>query len=164
MSKPNTTTTTPTDAQPVEMPPAAPAPPVQPPAAPAAPAEPQEGKGGNAEAAKYRRQLRDTEAERDALSGTVETLRRQLVAGAMPEMSKLSADALWNTGRNAAEFFDEATGQLDADGLASAVQETHEKLGLFMGADPIPGAGGGHSGSAVMRQQVSWADAIKQRK
>lgn len=118
--------------------------------------------GGNAEAAKYRRQLRDTETERDALSGTVEALRRQLVAGAMPPMSKLSADALWNTGRNAAEFFGE-DGQLDANELAAAVQEAHQALGVHFGPDPVPGAGGGHSGSSVTRQEVSWADAIKRK-
>lgn len=36
----------------------------------------EEGTGGNEEAAKWRRKLRDTEAERDGLSGQLEAMQR----------------------------------------------------------------------------------------
>lgn len=117
--------------------------------------------GGNKEAAKYRRQLRDTEAEKDDLAGQVEGLRRQLVQLNMPHGSKTNADALWATGRNAGDFFNDA-GQLDAEKLTAAVRETHTALGLRYGPDVISESGTGNGGMEPKR--ATWSDALKRRR
>ena len=101
------------------------------------------------EAAKRRRQLRetegklrDTEAERDTLAGTVDALRKQIVASHMPHGAKLNADSLWTAGHNPADMFT-AEGTIDAGKLTEAVRETHQKFGVRFGPDPIPGSGTG---------------------
>lgn len=114
--------------------------------------------GGNKEAAKYRRQLREVEAERDGLATTVETLRRQVVATAMPT-DRIKPDALWATGRNAAEFFDEA-GQLDAAKLSSITKETAAKLGVPL--QDVVHESGRRSGVSV-EPKATWSDALKRR-
>jgi hypothetical protein len=120
-----------------------------------------DGKGGNKagqEAAKYRKQLRDTEAERDALTGTVDSLRRQLIAQNMPHGSKLNADSLWTAGHNAADLF-AADGAVDVGKLSEAVKDTHQKFGVRFGPDPIPGSGTGQ-GAASAGEGPSWSKAL----
>ncbi|MFC3299792.1 hypothetical protein FJV46_15010 [Arthrobacter agilis] len=122
---------------------------------------PDDGKSkAGREAANYRRKLRETEAERDSLAASVDSLQRQLVAGNMPQGSTLTADALWSTGRAASEFFSEA-GELDSAALTSAVRETHSTLGVHFGPDPVreqgQRSGGGPAGP-------SWGDALRARK
>lgn len=140
-----------------------PAPPAeQPPADPEAEVEDKgdekTDKVGN-EAAKYRRQLRSTEAERDTLTGTVDTLRKQLINQNLPRISKVNGDALWATGRTPDEFFTDA-GEIDTDKLSTAIKETHQALGIHWGLDPIPDAGtGDRSGIS----EVTWADALKKK-
>ncbi|WP_458115155.1 hypothetical protein [Arthrobacter sp. D2-10] len=118
-------------------------------------------KGGNKEAAKYRRQLRDTEAERDALVETVAGLQRQLVAGNLPPGSKMNAEALWTAGRKPGDFFE--NGQLDAEKLKIAVKEVHTELGVRFGPDPIHESGGG-SGLGLREKPATLADEVRKRR
>lgn len=78
------------------------------------------GKGPNAEAARYRRQLRETETERDGLRGTLERLQRA-------EVHRLAADQLaqpddvFDVGRvELADLLDD-DGNVDEDLLATAI-------------------------------------------
>jgi hypothetical protein len=123
----------------------------------------EEGKGGNKagqEAAKYRKQLRDTEAERDALTGTVESLRRQIIAQNMPRANKMTAEALWTAGHQAGEFFTEA-GDLDAAKLEASTRAVHERFGVpFRNVDPVPGSGQ-RDPDGINWDGPSWGDAIK---
>lgn len=122
-----------------------------------------DGKGnGNKEAAKYRRQLRDTEAERDALVETVSGLQRQLVAGNLPHGSKMNADALWTAGRKPGDFFDE-NGQLDSEKLNVAVREVHTELGVRFGPDVIHEQGGG-SGLGLEEEPATLAKEVRKRR
>lgn len=141
---------------PVPTPPA-PAEVVEPPETPEAP----EGKAGKTanEAAKYRRQLRDTEAERDTLATSVDTLRKQIVAGNMPPGSSAGAELLWTSGANPADFFD-AAGALDAGKLTIAVKEAHQRVGLHFGLSPIQDSGTGHYAGT---DGPTWSDALKRK-
>lgn len=123
----------------------------------------EEGKGGNKagqEAAKYRKQLRETEAERDTLTGTVETLQRQLIAQNMPRANKMTAEALWTAGYQASEFFTE-TGEIDAAKLEASTRAVHERFGVpFRNVDPVPGSGQ-RDPDGMNWDGPSWGDAIK---
>lgn len=88
--------------------------------------------GGNKagrEAARYRRQLRDVETERDQLAGTIDKLQRGIITQNMPRWSKLNADALIQAGYTTAEMFTD-DGMIDTDKLKAAAQATHEKFGI----------------------------------
>ncbi|WP_434619277.1 hypothetical protein [Arthrobacter sp. A5] len=137
--------------------PQAPAEAAEHPEAPEAPEAP-EGKAGR-DAAKYRRQLRDTEAERDQLSASVETLRKQIVAGNMPHGSSAGAELLWTSGCNPADLFDEA-GALDPDKLTTAVQDVHKRVGLHFGPSPVHASGTGHYTGT---DGPTWSDALKRK-
>lgn len=164
-TKANTSTETTTTAP--EAPETAVTPPVPTPPAPAEAVEPAEapeapeGKASKTanEAAKYRRQLRDTEAERDTLAGSVDTLRKQIVAGNMPKGSSAGAELLWTSGSNPADFFDEA-GALDPDKLTVAVKDAHQRLGLHFGLSPVHGSGTGHYAGT---DGPTWSDALKRK-
>lgn len=119
-----------------------------------------EGKAkAGAEAAKYRTQLRSVEAERDTLAGSVETLRRQIIASNMPRNSSGGPELLWATGYTAAEMFN-TQGGLDADKLKDAVREAHAKLGLQLKqlSDPVPSSGTGNAGAL---DGAKWSDILK---
>lgn len=125
----------------------------------------EDGKGNNKagqEAAKYRRQLRDTEAEKDSLVGSVEALRKQLIAHNMPHGSKLNADALWIAGQNPADLFTKE-GVIDQSKLLDAVKETHKQVGLRFGPDPVPASGTG-SGHGAGGDGPSWSKVMNKSK
>lgn len=102
---------------------------------PEAPEEPQEGaedagegEGSNREAAKYRRRLREAEAERDALAERVETLQRaevERIAGG----ASVKPAALWASGASLPELLTE-DGTVDPEKVATAVQTARDQLGL----------------------------------
>lgn len=77
--------------------------------------------GGNGEAARYRRQLRDTETERDTLRGRVEGFQRaeaeRLAAGDLA-----TASDLWLFGLELSEVLDDA-GEVDPDAVRAAAQK-----------------------------------------
>ncbi|AZZ81684.1 hypothetical protein C5O27_11880 [Gordonia alkanivorans] len=82
--------------------------------------------------ARYRVQLRETEAERDSLAGLLETLQRT-------EAERLAADvihkpdALWAADINLTDLLDD-TGLVSPDKVKAAAHAAKEKLGLELGA------------------------------
>jgi hypothetical protein len=87
-----------------------------------------EGDGTGREAAKYRRQLRETEAQRDALAERLERHQRaevERLAGARIE----KGSAIWAGGAQLADFLD-ADGNVDPLAVPAAVDAAIEQLGL----------------------------------
>ena len=86
------------------------------------------GDGPGREAAKYRRRLRDAEAERDALKATVESLQRaevdRLATGA-----DLRPAALWASGPELADLLAD-DGTVDQVKVAAAISAARETLGI----------------------------------
>lgn len=86
------------------------------------------GGKGNREAAKYRRRLRDVEAERDRLKATVAALQRA-------EVDRLATDAglrpaaLWANGAEVGELLGD-DGTVDAARVSAAVAVAREQLGI----------------------------------
>ena len=99
--------------------------------------------GGNREAAKYRRRLRETETERDQLAAQVENYRRAAVETlAAQTLSKPAA--LWAAGATVTELLDEA-GQPDPEKVTEAARAAAETLGLqradLRRSNHVPGEG-----------------------
>ncbi|MEU2199678.1 hypothetical protein [Isoptericola sp. NPDC019482] len=118
--------------------------------APDAPAEaPEPGKAGR-EAAKYRTQLRETEAERDTLRETVSALRREQAEAAL-DKTLAKPDSFWLTGATVDDYIDD-TGNLDRSRLVADAQSAVNKQGLAsfkrfaghadQGARPVEKSGG----------------------
>lgn len=103
-----------------------------------------DGKGGK-EAAKYRRRLRETETERDALTKRVETLQRGEVERLAGHLSQPSA--VWAAGVQLADVLDEQ-GDVDPEKVRLAVTAASEQLGLARAPRtprPDPSQGGANS-------------------
>lgn len=125
--------------------------------------------GGNAEAARYRRQLRDTEAERDALTAKVEAYQRaeiERLAGELAQPADLFtiagvtvADLLGEDGEISAEAVAEKVAELLAErpGLSANAtirpRPTHHDYGqAYSGFSGYSGGGGAsHSWHAALR-------------
>ncbi|PPJ24147.1 hypothetical protein C5E45_28280 [Nocardia nova] len=140
---------------------------------PAEPADPDtaggatEGEGeqadrGNREAARYRRQLRDTEAERDAL-------RERITGYERAEAERLAADVLtdpadlWAAGVKLDDLRSE-DGALDAEKVTAAVAGIAEARPHWR-RPPTPRpdrrqGGGQHDATGGRR---SWSDALRNR-
>lgn len=116
------------------------------------------GKGGRREA-KYRRQLRDTEAERDTLRSTVETLQRA-------EAERLSSldkpAALWAAGTTLADVLDD-DGTVDPEKVKAAADAAADALGAApRSGTPRPDrTQGGHG---TLEIAPSFADAFAPKK
>lgn len=82
----------------------------------------------NAEAARYRRQLRDTEAERDTLRDRVESLQRT-EAERIARNQGVKASALWAAGATLPDLLDDG-GNIDPDKVSEAVATAVDALGL----------------------------------
>lgn len=125
---------------------------------PADPAtEPVEGEDTSPgrEAAKYRRQLREVETERDGLAAQLEALRRA-EAERLAGDHKLKPAALWAAGATLADLLD-ADGTVDPAKVAEAVTAARTALGI----PPTPVApssfGQGNVGVAVSTGQTESA-------
>ena len=82
----------------------------------------------NKEAAKYRRQLREVQAERDQLSAQVEAMQRAQVERALKgKLEKPSS--FWLSDHKPADFYTEG-GELDSDKLNTAADTAIETIGL----------------------------------
>ncbi|MFI2104100.1 hypothetical protein ACH436_12445 [Isoptericola sp. NPDC019693] len=92
-----------------------------------APEAPEQGKAGR-EAAKYRTQLRETEAERDTLRETVSALRREQAEAAL-DKTLARPESFWLTGATVDEYIDEA-GKLDRSRLIADAQSAISKQGI----------------------------------
>ncbi|MET9326072.1 hypothetical protein [Tsukamurella sp. NPDC003166] len=114
--------------------------------------------------ARYRTQLRDTEAERDKLAATVEAMQRtevERLAGAV--IAK--PESLWASGVNLADLLGE-DGLVDPDKVNTAAHTAREELGLELGADErkkrgpiVPREG---TGTTHTHRADPWKDAFKQ--
>lgn len=96
--------------------------------------ETQEGTAGNAEAAKYRRRLRDAEAERDALTGQLGAMRRT-EAERVASKHLAAPGAMWAAGTDLADLLDD-TGGIDPEKVKAAAENAQATLGA---APPPPG-------------------------
>ncbi|HPY26005.1 MAG TPA: hypothetical protein PLK19_16980 [Mycobacterium sp.] len=92
----------------------------------------------NSEAAKYRKRLREAEAERDTLAQRLEAVQRQqveaLLGGVKPE-------ALWAVTELAALLTED--GSIDADKVTAAIDAAREKFGITKPSkgNHVPGIG-----------------------
>lgn len=103
--------------------------------------EPDEDTKGGREAAKYRRRLRDTEAERDALSERVASLQRA-EAERMAAATLAKPAGLWATGTDLADLLGE-DGNIDASKVTTAATAARDELGLApKRANHVPNEGG----------------------
>ena len=115
------------------------------------------------EAAKYRRQLRQVESERDDLAAKLDATRRALVER---DLGNLEPAAFWALHPNVADLADEA-GRIDPNKLVAAGQEVYGALGLpgrFNNTRKgvigpyVPGEGAAPSGEVA---SDTWTDAFK---
>lgn len=119
---------------------------------------PKEEAQAGSEAAKYRRQLRDTEAERDALKEQVTALRKTIADTALGEILE-QPDGFWATGATLETFFSE-DGVLDHEALKAAAGEASASLGLAQAGLAFEReAGLGVKGSSP-EEGVTWQKVI----
>lgn len=83
---------------------------------------------GNAEAAKWRRKLRDTEKERDTLAARVVDIQRNQIASLL-EREHVTIDALTATGATLADLCDSG-GRVDAERVRAAAERARDVLGI----------------------------------
>ncbi len=117
--------------------------------------------GGNSEAAKYRRRLRDTETERDTLRGQVEALQRAEVERLAGHLTQPSA--IWAAGVELSDVLDDS-GAVNADKVNAAVTEAAEALGLARATRtprPDPSQGGANSAGPI---SPKFSDAFSPRR
>lgn len=112
---------------------------------------------GNAEAAKYRTRLRETEGERDTLTGRVQAMQTAEATRLASEHLK-KADGLWAAGAKLEDLLDDA-GNVDAGKVKTAALSAADQLGLERPrpAGHVPGEGG--NGRPVVKK--SFSDAFK---
>lgn len=92
--------------------------------------DPDEGReSAGKEAAKYRRRLRDTEAERDTLATQLDTVRRQVVASLVATQQRLpNPEALWAT--TSLENLLDENGAVDPDKVEDASTAAAQRFGI----------------------------------
>ncbi len=108
--------------------------------------EPEDDAKGGKEAARYRRRLRETEAERDALTERVESLQRSVVDSIVTEGGKggrmHSTEPFWAGGVDLADLLDEG-GDVDRAKVLAAVDDVAVRFGITRRPKPntVPGEG-----------------------
>lgn len=115
-----------------------------------------EDDAGNAEAARWRRKLRDAEGERDALAQRLEAVQRQSVEGLLTA-SGVKAQAVFAVAELADLLGED--GSIDTDKVGQAVEAAREKFGI---AKPTKGnliPGVGHQPSQMPKLDA-WKDAF----
>lgn len=100
---------------------------------------PETDKAGR-EAARYRRQLREAEAERDAARGAAEAAQRALVEHLAQTTGRVRPVALWASGVALADLLDEE-GNVDAAKVSEAAENAASTLGLSRTPKPDPSQG-----------------------
>ncbi|QWS34044.1 hypothetical protein [Curtobacterium aetherium] len=119
-------------------------------------------KSGNAEAAKYRNQLRDVTTERDALAASLTAARKTMVEG-IAGKSLEKPESLWASDTKLEDLLDE-DGNVDSEKVTAAATKAADELGLRKaptgpivrraGNEPSVGAGltgGGFAGAFAPR-------------
>lgn len=102
--------------------------------------EPVEDDSTNGEAAKWRRRLRDAEAERDALAARLEAVQRQQVENLL-DASGVKPKAVWAVAELADLLADDGT--IDPEQVTNAVAVARDKFGIAKPAKGtvVPGVG-----------------------
>lgn len=114
----------------------------------------------NAEAARYRSRLRETETERDTLQARLETMQRAEVERLAARLVEPSA--IWAGGVTLADLLDD-DGNLDPAKATAAIDQATSRLGLAVKPTtprPDPAQGGGVSHS----QENDWVAAMRPHK
>lgn len=92
------------------------------------------------EAAKYRRQLRDTEAERDELRDQLTTARREIVAESIRRSgSGVDPALVWELGHTPDELMG-SDGTVDQQAVKTLTGTLAERFGLNSSVDPVQAA------------------------
>lgn len=110
------------------------------------------------EAARYRRQLRDTEAERDGLAARLDTLQKAEVSRIVTGLGLTRPESIWAAGATMPDLLDKA-GNVDADKVRAATETAIAELGLAVTRPPAF-----ESGSRTpAHQSAGWADLLRGR-
>lgn len=127
--------------------------------------EPEDDSKGGREAARYRRRLRDTEAERDALTERVESLQRSVVEGIVTEGGMggrmHTAEPFWAGGVDLADLLDEG-GNVDRDAVLAAVDEIAARFGITRRPKPNTVLGEGHN--PTLKGRDSMVNVVRGRR
>lgn len=91
------------------------------------------------DAARYRRQLRDAETERDALRARLDAAQRREVEH-LAQTARVRPVALWASGVTLADLLD-AEGNVDAAKVSEAAENAASTLGLSRTPKPDPSQG-----------------------
>lgn len=124
--------------------------------------DPQDGGGGNSEAARYRRRLRDAEGERDTLAGRIETFQRREVHRLAQDTLAQPNDLFDVAGTQLADLLDDA-GEVDPGRVTVAVAALLDsRPGLAVVTPPSwPDVGGGRRGEIT--PAASWSGLLSRR-
>lgn len=126
---------------------------------PEVPASEPEALTPSREAAKYRTQLRAAEGQRDALTGTVETLQRQIIEGIIADKVKVSPAGVFAVNK-VADFLD-ADGNVDPQQVFDVASATAGTIGLAQAGRtpaPDPSAGNHQTGDTA-----TWSSFMQKR-
>lgn len=126
--------------------------------------EAQEQGGTNAEAAKYRRRLREVEAERGALAQQVSEWQRREVLRLASDHLVDADDLLTIGGAQVADLLDD-TGQVDPGKVGESVTSllaARPRLGLDY-AGPVESFDGGVRGVGAAAPAPSWSQVLSGR-
>ena len=101
-----------------------------------------DGEPRSKEAARYRRRLRDTEQERDALAKQVTALQREAIEGIATGPGRLrTAEPLWAGGAALPDLLTD-TGTVDREKVLSACDDVAERFGVSRRRpNSVPGEG-----------------------
>jgi cobalamin biosynthesis protein CobT len=120
--------------------------------------EPEAGGHAARDAAKYRKQLRTAEAQRDQLQAQVDALHKTMAEYALADKLE-KPSALWLAGRKPADYFTD-DGTLNVDQLTADADTAITELGLARGRRFRGSADGGVRTSTPLRRQPSWGDLV----
>ena len=123
--------------------------------------------GANREAAKYRRQLRDSQAQVTALTEALAGYRRQEVEALAGEILSVGADLLDLGTTKVGEFYS-ADGVLDKEAVAAAakaIAASHPRLSKPPSTEPLNwgNASGNATGMPPATSTTSWANVIQRK-
>lgn len=118
--------------------------------------KPDEGR----EAAKYRRRLRETEKERDALLETVAALRRAAIDTEVAGKHRIPTEGFWATGITVDQLLDD-DGNIDTEKIATAARDATDRLGVRRPLrNHVPNEG---ASPASRSTRDNWTDAFAPR-
>lgn len=117
----------------------------------------EEHKGSSAREIRYRRRLREAEAERDKLAETVTNLQRTIADGLLTDILDKPA-SLWLTDHKVEDYFE--NGQIDAEQLQADARDATKTLGLAP-TRRFKGSAGGGVKTGPETRRVSWQDALR---